>query len=219
MKILNLKISKNRTAIITIAILLMISMTASITLLPNTLAQVYFPVNTQYPTYAQINVAPNPIGIGQTVTVNMYLAVPLETSESVQNMTLYITDPNGVKTTYGPFRSDATGGTYYAFAPSIIGNYSIYWYYPGQNLTGNTYPRGWGGIFAKASTSPTITLTVQQEPISRSSYPITPLPTSWWETPVTAENIQEWYKIKWTMVRLIGASICCHRHVQLFYYL
>ena len=173
----------------------MISMVASMALSPNALAQVYFPVNTQYPTYAQINVAPNPIGIGQTVTVNMYLAVPLETSEAVQNMTLYITDPNGVKTTYGPFRSDATGGTYYAFAPSIIGNYSIYWYYPGQNLTGTTYPRGWGGILAQPSTSPTITLTVQQDPISRSYYPITPLPTAWWETPVTAENIQNWYTI------------------------
>ena len=45
------------------------------------------------------------------------------------------------------------------------------------------------------STSPTITLIVQQEPVTRSSYPITPLPTSWWETPVNAENIQEWYKI------------------------
>ncbi len=40
-----------------------------------------------------------------------------------------------------------------------------------------------------------MTLVVQEEAISRSSYPITPLPTSWWETPVNAENVQEWYKI------------------------
>ena len=36
---------------------------------------------------------------------------------------------------------------------------------------------------------------MQEEPISRSAYPITPLPTAWWESPVTAENVQEWYKI------------------------
>ena len=36
---------------------------------------------------------------------------------------------------------------------------------------------------------------MQQEPVSRSSFAITPLPTSWWETPISAENIQEWSKI------------------------
>jgi hypothetical protein len=113
-------------------------------------------------------------------------------------MTLYITDPNGLKTTYGPFTGDVTGGTYYAFVPDKLGNYSIYWYYPGQTLTGNngtSTPAGFGALINDPSTSPTVTLTVQQEAVTRSSYPITPLPTAWWETPVTAENIQEWYKI------------------------
>jgi len=90
----------------------MLSMTASMTM---TSASIYPPAGTHVTSYAEINVAPNPVGIGQTVTVNMYLAVPLETSELVQNMTLYITDPNGLKTTYGPFISDKTGGTYYDF--------------------------------------------------------------------------------------------------------
>ena len=63
---------------------------ASITIVS---AAVYPPAGTHVTSYAQINVAPNPIGVGQTVTVNMYLAVPLETSEVPKNMTLYITDP------------------------------------------------------------------------------------------------------------------------------
>ena len=187
-----MKIQRNRNLAILIATLLIISMTVSMTRVS---ASIYPPAGTHVTSYAQINVAPNPIGIGQTVTVNMYLAVPLETSAFVLNMTLYITDPNGVKSTYGPFTSDATGGTYYAFAPSILGNYSIYWYYPGQTLAGTPGPNSWAGLITDPSTSPTITLTVQQEPVQRSSYPITPLPTNWWETPVTAENVQEWYKI------------------------
>ena len=189
-----MKLLGNKIAV-AIAIFLMLSMSASTALVS---AAVYYPAGTHVASYAQINVAPNPVGIGQTVTVNMYLAVPLETSERPFNMTLYITDPNGAKTTYGPFTGDVTGGTYYTFIPDKLGNYSIYWYYPGQTLTGNngsSTPQGFGALITDPSTSPTVTLTVQQEPITRSSYPITPLPTAWWETPVTAENIQEWYKI------------------------
>ena len=45
------------------------------------------------------------------------------------------------------------------------------------------------------SQSNVFTLVVQQEPITQTSYPITPLPTKYWETPVSAQNVQNWYKI------------------------
>ncbi|MGD6850830.1 MAG: hypothetical protein ACQCN6_02075 [Candidatus Bathyarchaeia archaeon] len=182
-------IKSKKTAAISILTILLLGSIAIVS------AAVYYPEGTHVTSYAQINVAPNPIGIGQTVTVNMYLAVPLETSEYVQNMTLYITDPNGHKETLGPFKSDTTGGTYYTFVPDIIGNYSIYWYYPGQTLGGEGSRGGWNGLITDPSTSPTAILTVQEEPIIRNAYPITPLPNAWWETPVTAQNVQEWYKI------------------------
>ena len=190
-----------KTIAILIAAILLLSMAFSIR---SSMAQIYPPPGTHATTHAQINVAPNPAGIGQTVTVNMYLAVPLESSgnnvntDRGQNYTLYITDPSGTQTTLGPFTSDATGGTYTTFAPDKLGNYTLYWKYPGQTLTGansSSTPPGWGGIIEDPSTSPTITLVVQQEPVSRSSFPITPLPTSWWETPASAENIQNWYAI------------------------
>jgi hypothetical protein len=177
---------------IAISVLIILLIPASMTIVS---AAVYPPTGTHVTSYAQINVAPNPIGIGQTVTVNMYLAVPLETSEVPKNMTLYITDPSGNKQTLGPFTGDTTGGTYYTFVPDKLGNYSIYWYYPGQTLTGTPGPTSWAGLITDPSTSPTEILTVQQEPVERSAYPITPLPTSWWESPVTAQNVQEWYKI------------------------
>ena len=183
--------TKSKTAI-AISILMILSITASMTM---TSADIYLPVGYHVKTYAAINVAPNPIGIGQIVTINMYLVMPLLTSENPVNMTLYITNPKGVQSTYGPFKGDVTGGTYYDFVPDQLGNYSIYWTYGGQTFTGTQSPNGYGGAINDPSTSKTITLTVQQEPISRSAYPITPLPTTWWETPVTAQNIQEWYKI------------------------
>jgi hypothetical protein len=182
--------TKKKIAILAVIMILSIA-------LPILLASgaVYYPEGTHFITYAQINVAPNPVGVGQTVTVNLYLAVPLETSEAAGPSHVYITDPDGHKTEYGPYFSDATGGTYMTFIPDKTGEWEVYWEYPGQTLTGRSYPSGWGGMIADPSTSPTIHLTVQQEPISLSAYPITPLPTRWWQTPVTAENSQEWYKI------------------------
>jgi len=59
-------------------------------------AQVTPPQGTHIPTYSFINVAPNPAGIGQTVTINFFLATPLETSaEFAVNMTVIETKPDG----------------------------------------------------------------------------------------------------------------------------
>ncbi len=81
-----MKTQKNKIITISIALLLMLSMAASMILTPSTLAQVYFPPGYQVPTYAFINVAPNPIGVGQTVNVNFFLSSVIETSEFAQNM-------------------------------------------------------------------------------------------------------------------------------------
>ena len=92
-KKIKMKTQKNKIITISIALFLMLSMAASMILTPSTLAQVYFPPGYQVPTYAFINVAPNPIGIGQTVNVNFFLSSVIETSEGAQNMNVTITDP------------------------------------------------------------------------------------------------------------------------------
>lgn len=209
----NMKMLKNKKLAILIATLLILSMTASMAFSTKVFAQVYPLPGTHVPSYAQLNVAPNPVGIGQTVTLNMYLTVPLETSSNAltsdrpKGFTITQTDANGVVTTLGPFTGDATGGTYTTVVPETLGNWTFQFHYPGQTLTGNnatTIPQGWGGLIVDPSDSGVVTLVVQQEPISRSSYPITPLPTSWWETPVTAENVQNWYAITGAWLGLNG---------------
>jgi len=188
---------KGKTAIITISTLLILSIAASIVLTPNA-AQIYPQPGTEIPTYAYINVAPNPAGVGQTVTINFFLATPLETSERPVNMTVIKTNPDGSTETLGPFTGDTTGGSYTTFVPDHVGNWTFQFKYLGQTLTGRTAndsPRGWGGLINEPSESAVVTLVVQEEEIPRSSYPITPLPTQWWETPVTAQNVNEWYKI------------------------
>jgi hypothetical protein len=174
--------------------ILILSMMASITLSPNALAQVYFPVGTKIPTYAFINVAPNPIGVGQAATVNFFLATPMETGERPTNMSVIVTYPDGTSKSLGNgnFTGDQTGGTFTTFTPDQVGNYTFQFFYGGQTLIGGGQ---WNGLVNQASQSSKATLVVQQDPIVRSTYPFTPLPTNYWEIPVTAENVQNWYTI------------------------
>jgi len=180
------------------AMVLIASMITQMAVTSNTFAQVYFPVGYSYPTYAFINVAPNPVGVGQTVNVNFFVSSALETSEPPTNMTVKMVDPAGNTKTFGPYTGDTTGGTFFNYVPDKVGNYTFTFYYGGQTLTGNTISspqRNWGGLIALPSVSKPYVLTVQEEPLERTAYPITPLPTEWWQTPVSAENVQEWSKV------------------------
>jgi outer membrane protein assembly factor BamB len=179
--------TRNKTALI-ISTFLILSMAVSMLLSPNA-AQIP-PANSHIPTYPFINLAPNPAGVGQTVTINFFLATPLQSTERPVNMTVVQTNPDGTTKTLGPFTGDLTGGTFTVFTPDKVGNYTFQFIYGGQTLTGS-----YSGVINDPSISAKETLIVQEEAISRSSYPITPLPTSWWETPVSAENVQEWHKI------------------------
>jgi hypothetical protein len=176
-----MKFAKKKYTIVAIAILLTLSMVG-----PALADVIKSPGETQI-IYAFLNVGPNPVGVGQDVTVNFFMAAPLLTSEFAQNWTVVEIKPNGDKVTLGPFKSDATGGSYTMVTPDMVGNYTFQAFF-GEQTLGN-------GVIALAAESNTVHVTVQEEPVQLTSYPITPLPTRWWQTPVTAENVQEWYKI------------------------
>ena len=183
-----MKIAKGKSMAILIAALLTFSMTASSMLLPGASAQVQ-----KFPTYSFINVSPNPVGVGQEVTVNFWLAVPLENVAFANNMTVVVTHPDGTKETLGPFTSDYTGGTTTRYTPTKVGNYTFQFFYGGQVLgIGETGP-GYVGDVELPSQSVPVTLVVQSSPVSYQ--PITPLPSSWWQTPVNGENVQNWAAI------------------------
>jgi len=87
------------------------------------------------PTIGEINVAPNPCGVGQSLSINFFLAVPLIDSEHPPGMTVYITLPDGTTATLGPFIGDATGGTHVQYTPTQTGNYKFYMTFAGYALT------------------------------------------------------------------------------------
>jgi len=169
---------------------MIISIGSAIAQLPNT---AHGTIN--FPTEEFINVAPNPVGVGQSVTVDFWLAVPLQDAEAggtpdlAVNMTVLVTLPDGTTTTLGPFVSDITGGTTTQYVPTQTGTYSFEFIYGGQTLRLGAFV----GDYEEPGHSATVTLRVQSTPVS--SVPFTPLPTQYWQTPVNAENVQNWYAI------------------------
>jgi hypothetical protein len=182
---------QNKTMAIMIATLLIISMSASTMTIPNTKAHSP-PWN--IPTYAYINVAPDPCGIGQTLTIGFWLDIVPPTASAAlgdrwHNYKITVTHPDGTTETLGPFSSDDTGGTYTLYTPTQLGNYSFVFSFPGQTLTGENgvAPSNANiGDYYQPSTSPTEIVTVQQDPVP--SIPLNPLPTSYWTRPVQSVN-------------------------------
>jgi hypothetical protein len=200
-----MKFTRNKA--IALAVFFTISIAASIVLSPLASSQVTFPPGTEIPTYAYINVAPNPIGVGQTVNVNFFLATVIESSEPPTNMSVKITDPDGNTETRGPYTGDTTGGTFFNFVPDQVGNWTFQFFYGGQVTgPGGMFGPGYEGLIQLPSESKVYTLVVQDEPITQSAYPITPLPTQYWETPVSAQNVNEWYKIMGPWLGLGGIT-------------
>jgi len=140
------------------------------------------------PTISFCNVAPNPCGVGQTVTVDFWLAVPLFAEQDPVNMTVYVTPPGGTQTSLGTFTGDTTGGTYTTYTPTAVGNYTFQLVYGGQQYLPPNQQ-----YYNEPSKSELATLVVTSTP--RGGLANTPLPTNYWEAPVNSENVQLWASI------------------------
>jgi hypothetical protein len=183
----------NKKLFWTISLILILTMTMAIaTSLPTSKAVVI-------PTYLLLSVAPNPVGVGQTVYINAFLSKPTPTiggsatanaGDRYEKITVDITQPDGTKKTLGPFTADTVGGTWSSFTPTKSGNYAFQAFYPGQTLTyGTTY----NGSIMQPSTSAIVNLIVQDTPIA--VYGGGPgEPTEYWSRPIYALNYA-WAKL------------------------
>jgi hypothetical protein len=179
---------KSKTMAIMIAALLTISIGASITQV-----NAHTP-RWNIPTIAYCNVAPNPAGLGQTVTIGMWVQIPPPTAATAvgdrwHNFNVTITRPDGTTETLGPFTSDDTGGTYTLYTPTQLGNYSFVFNYPGEVMpgaNGANPTNAYIGDYFMPSTSPVAHLHVQQDPVP--ALAVNPLPTQYWTRPIQAGN-------------------------------
>jgi len=197
---------RNKIIAITIATFFILSMTASMTLIPST--EAHTPPYTITAVYSYCIVAPNVIGTGQTVDVDFWAnnIPPTAVGETGDRWTFMVnvTAPDGTQSSLEPFTSDPVGGTYTTFVPTQTGNYTFTATVEQHKITGadpNGYAPNWGPSstgYASvndtyvAATSIPATLVVQSAPVA--TWPAAPLPTSYWTTPIDAQN-REWWTI------------------------
>jgi FOG: WD40-like repeat len=179
----------NKAIVALITTILLVSMSASIYT-----ATAHTPAWTVID-YAYISVAPNPVGVGQTVAVCMWVDYPFN-GATVSNdirrhsYTLTITKPDSTtETKTWDVITDTTGVQSYTYTPTEPGNYTFKFDYPQQTYTWSGAYNG--DIFQAASAS--VVLNVQEDslPLPLDSYP---LPTEYWTRPIEGQN-SYWYAI------------------------
>jgi hypothetical protein len=194
-----------------ITIVLILSTAAAIITLPT--ASAHDPAWT-IPTYAFVNVSPNPAGVGQQCLVVVWLdKIPdgalVTNNIRFHNYKCVITAPDGTTQTVDwPTVTDTTSSAYTTFTPTQIGTYSFNFTFPGQKYNTGTAGVDYntGSAYVNdtyAASTATTTLTVQEEPASSGTY--TPLPTEYWTRPIEGEN-SNWYAIGSNYLYPMGAA-------------
>ena len=199
---------KNKIKAVTIAFILILSMSAAIT----TGSLFVNAAPTTVATHAFIVVSPNPIGVNQSVYVDMWLieinpvsytaiagqqvgtGTGVNTAGVWNGYTVKVTAPDGTTTTLGPYVSSDISTVDVTYTPTQVGNYTFTFNFPGEVVNGTAIVSGVGHpVYADyAASSATTTCTVQQTPIY--ALPETPLPTAYWQRPIDWQN-QLWYSI------------------------
>jgi outer membrane protein assembly factor BamB len=186
-----MKNAKDKTAIM---IALFLTLTIAFPLVALPAANAHSPA-WNIPSFAYVEVAPSPVGVGQTVQVYIWVDLPMPSAALTNDIrrhgyTLTITKPDGtVETKTWAVISDSTGIEFSTYTPTQVGNYTFKFDYAGQTYT-------WSGDYQNdtfAAATATTTLTVQQEPVAS---PVTgyPLPTEYWARPIEGQNTN-WYAI------------------------
>jgi len=123
---------------ILIALFLTISMSASVFLQPY--ASAHTPGWTII-SYPYLVASPNPVGVGQTVAVVMWIDGPVLGASLTNDIrrhdyTLTITAPDGqITSQHWAVVSDSTSIQNTQFTPNEVGNYTLKFDYPSQNYT------------------------------------------------------------------------------------
>jgi PQQ-like domain len=157
-------------------------------------------------TIPYISFSPNPIGIGQTLLVNLWVQPATVVNRAHTGYTVTITKPDGTTDTAGPmvsYQGDTTA--WFEYVPGQVGTYTLQF-----SFAGDYYPVGYyvngvinntattGGynstqsVYYASSQTAKYTLTVQQDQVA--SWPASPLPTDYWSRPISPEN-REWWVI------------------------
>jgi hypothetical protein len=154
-------------------------------------------------TRAFLSFAPNPIGVGQTLLVNVWTNPPISPNRYQQGYTVDIMKPDNTTFTVGPFNSYAADATaYFTFIPDVAGTWQLRFNFAGQYFPNGTWLNSQlvpvnttnsyylGSAYYKPATTGWQPLTVQESMVQ--SWPLNDLPTDYWTRPVHFENRAWW---------------------------
>jgi hypothetical protein len=202
-----MQIAKNKTAAATLALILMLSITATLVVFP--LVSAHTPAWT-IPTSSYCLVTPSTVGLGQYTTIVVFVDrySPTAGGGSGQRWSgflITITKPDNTVVTIGPFECGSdVGSDYRTYTPDQLGTYKIVFSWPGETAEaapGHPSSSEYIGDFYEGSTSDPAYLTVQQQPVTGWQEP--PLPTGYWQVPINAANrawsslASNWLKGSW----------------------
>jgi len=158
---------------------------------------------------ARLAFTPNPIGVNQIFTVNIWTTPPPSAERFQKEYRVVITKPDGTSNTVKIESYVADGTAWFPYLADQVGEWKLQFFYPGQyNPPGwysdgeydGTTPKsqgkqGWqwyDGDYYNPTNTPVQTLTVQDEFVY--SWPLIDLPTDYWTRPIPMEH-REWAEI------------------------
>ena len=172
--------SKINNKNVTIAIALILMMTLSGTLVSIHTANAQVGVNQTVQTHAYLSIDPNPVGIGQPVTVTFWVEPVQPTMDQFHGYNVKITHPDGTTESKLPFHfSGVQTIQHFGYTPTSVGNYTFLFTY-----AGGVFPDETTHICQHQASQQLLSFNLSQFlPTPRS-----PTPTSYWTNPVNAQN-------------------------------
>jgi len=153
---------------------------------------------------AYLSFRPSPVGVGQTVLVNMWLCPPFSVIRYARGYKVTMTKPDGTTEvkTLDSYPADATA--WFEFSPDQVGTWKLKFEEPGLYWPAGNYtippPVSRAGytesytksVYYEPTSTAEQTLIVQQDMVA--SWPPAALPTDYWTRPVSLMN-REWWPI------------------------
>lgn len=181
----NMKHLESNTKISTIALILLLTLSAIVISLPLATAQ----PGTTWNTWSICTVTPDVVGVNQPVLVAM--GVTRQTAwpqAGWSGITVSVVRPDGTSEILGPFMTDTTGLTGAIYTPTQVGTYTFQSRFPQQDIQ-VTAAGVEAGTTMLASESLVVPLVVNTEPAVY--FPAAQQPTGYWTRPIDAQN-REW---------------------------
>ena len=150
---------------------------------------------------AYLSFTPNPVGVGQTILVNMWNTPPPAANRFLAGYKVTITKPDSTQEVITMDSYVADGTAWFEYVADQLGTWKLKFEFPGEYFPAGRYYNGYivtntsGTVYSsqyyKPSSTAEQTLTVQEEQVLSWH---SPLPTDYWTRPISLEN-REWYVI------------------------